>query len=157
MVWFKSLSLSGNQLFTWERGGRGNPLLFMGFPDASDGEESACHVGDLGSVPGGTWLSDFHKEFELDILPSLNLHFDYLISSFKKETIPIFSPGLYTQCQKQCCTQRCFINICQVNDYLVLLFWDMILGIIVNRKSMALSSWNFHSNKEDTHWVKNYK
>ena len=24
----------------------------MGFPDGSDGEESACNLGDLGSVPG---------------------------------------------------------------------------------------------------------
>ena len=45
------------------------------FPDASDGKESACHVGDLDSIPGRTRLSDFHKEFELGIIPSLNLHF----------------------------------------------------------------------------------
>ena len=24
----------------------------MGFPGGSDGKESACHVGDLGSIPG---------------------------------------------------------------------------------------------------------
>ena len=24
----------------------------MGFPDVSDGKESACNVGDLGSIPG---------------------------------------------------------------------------------------------------------
>ena len=24
----------------------------MGFPDGSDGKESACNVGDLGSIPG---------------------------------------------------------------------------------------------------------
>ena len=24
----------------------------MGFPGGSDGRESACHVGDLGSIPG---------------------------------------------------------------------------------------------------------
>jgi len=24
----------------------------MGFPGGSDGEESACNVGDLGSIPG---------------------------------------------------------------------------------------------------------
>ena len=24
----------------------------MGFPSGSDGKESACHVGDLGSIPG---------------------------------------------------------------------------------------------------------
>ena len=26
--------------------------LFMGFPGGSDGKESACNVGDLGSIPG---------------------------------------------------------------------------------------------------------
>jgi len=24
----------------------------LGFPDGSDGKESACYVGDLGSIPG---------------------------------------------------------------------------------------------------------
>ena len=27
-------------------------VQFLGFPGGSDGEESACNVGDLGSVPG---------------------------------------------------------------------------------------------------------
>ena len=27
-------------------------ILFRGFPDGSDGKESACNVGDLGSVSG---------------------------------------------------------------------------------------------------------
>ena len=27
-------------------------LPLMGFPDGSDGKDSACNVGDLGSVPG---------------------------------------------------------------------------------------------------------
>ena len=27
-------------------------LWKMGFPGGSDGKESACHVGDLGSIPG---------------------------------------------------------------------------------------------------------
>ena len=26
-------------------------LIYMGFPGGSDGKESACNVGDLGSVP----------------------------------------------------------------------------------------------------------
>ena len=26
--------------------------LYMGFPGGSDGKESACNVGDLGSIPG---------------------------------------------------------------------------------------------------------
>ena len=26
--------------------------VFLGFPGGSDGKESACNVGDLGSVPG---------------------------------------------------------------------------------------------------------
>ena len=28
------------------------PQLFGGFPGGSDGEESACNGGDLGSIPG---------------------------------------------------------------------------------------------------------
>ena len=27
-------------------------MLLMGFPDSSVGKESACHAGDLGSIPG---------------------------------------------------------------------------------------------------------
>ena len=30
----------------------GYPPVFLAFPGGSDGEESACHVGDLGLVPG---------------------------------------------------------------------------------------------------------
>ena len=26
--------------------------MFLGFPGGSDGKESACNVGDLGSIPG---------------------------------------------------------------------------------------------------------
>ena len=26
--------------------------MYMGFPSGSDGEESACNAGDLGSIPG---------------------------------------------------------------------------------------------------------
>ena len=29
-----------------------HPLQHLGFPGGSDGKESACNVGDLGSVPG---------------------------------------------------------------------------------------------------------
>ena len=29
-----------------------NILFFMGFPGGSDGKESTCNVGDLGSIPG---------------------------------------------------------------------------------------------------------
>ena len=40
--------------------GREDPLekgrlptpVFLGFPDGSEGKESTCNVGDLGSVPG---------------------------------------------------------------------------------------------------------
>ena len=28
------------------------PFGYMGFPGGSDGKESACSVGDLGSIPG---------------------------------------------------------------------------------------------------------
>ena len=26
-------------------------IIFIGFPDGSDGKESACNAGDLGSIP----------------------------------------------------------------------------------------------------------
>ena len=50
-------------LVLWEHWGRPKTLmedwkefrrsaLFMGFPGGSDGKESACNVGDLGSIPG---------------------------------------------------------------------------------------------------------
>ena len=29
-----------------------NIYMYMGFPSGSDGEESACNAGDLGSIPG---------------------------------------------------------------------------------------------------------
>ena len=29
-----------------------NILKHLGFPDGSDGKESSCNVGDLGSIPG---------------------------------------------------------------------------------------------------------
>ena len=35
----------------WRRGGPCNSV-FMGFPGGSDGKESACNAGDLGSIPG---------------------------------------------------------------------------------------------------------
>ena len=34
-----------------EKGRRPTPA-FMGFPGGSDSKESACNVGDLGSIPG---------------------------------------------------------------------------------------------------------
>ena len=38
-----------SQEFPSEKG-QGNPV-FLGFPGGSDGKESACQVGDLGSIP----------------------------------------------------------------------------------------------------------
>ena len=35
----------------WRRDRLPNPV-FLGFPGGSDGKESACHVEDLGSIPG---------------------------------------------------------------------------------------------------------
>ena len=37
--------------FPWRRERLPTPL-FLGFPSGSDGRESACNVGDLGSIPG---------------------------------------------------------------------------------------------------------
>ena len=40
--------------FTWgvERGFDSLFSVYMGFPGGSAGKESACNVGDLGSIPG---------------------------------------------------------------------------------------------------------
>ena len=35
----------------WRRDGLPTPV-FIGLPGGSDGKESACNVGDLGSIPG---------------------------------------------------------------------------------------------------------
>ena len=67
-----------------------------GFPDGSDSEESACNVGDLGSIPGlgrflgegygnplqysclenpmdrGAWWATVHKVSELDMTECLS-------------------------------------------------------------------------------------
>ena len=43
------------QFRSWEdprRRGRLPTPVFLGFPGGSDGEESACNAGDLGSIPG---------------------------------------------------------------------------------------------------------
>ena len=37
--------------FPWKRDRLPTPV-FLGFPGGSDGKESACNVGDLGSIPG---------------------------------------------------------------------------------------------------------
>ena len=37
--------------FPWRRDRLPTPA-FMGFPDGSDGEESTCNAGELGSIPG---------------------------------------------------------------------------------------------------------
>ena len=64
---------------------------FMGFPCGSAGKESACNVGDLGSIPGlgrrewlptpVFWPGEFHGPYspwghkELDTTARLSLHF----------------------------------------------------------------------------------
>jgi len=36
-------------------------MILMGFPGSSAGKESACHAGDLGSIPGlGRFLGEGH-------------------------------------------------------------------------------------------------
>ena len=43
-LWFSQGILSVVELL--------GPIVVLGFPDGSDGKESACNAGDLGSVPG---------------------------------------------------------------------------------------------------------
>ena len=62
------------------------PTVSLGFPSGSAGKESACIVGDLGSIPGlgrspGEGNSPWgHKE--LDTTEQLTLHFFPINESF---------------------------------------------------------------------------
>ena len=47
----ESLFDSWVQKIPWRRD-RLPARVFLGFPGGSAGKESACHVGDLGSIPG---------------------------------------------------------------------------------------------------------
>ena len=38
-------------MIPWRRDRLPTPV-FLGFPDGSDGKESTCNAGDLGSIPG---------------------------------------------------------------------------------------------------------
>ena len=42
--------IPGSERFPWRRD-RLPTLVFLGFPGGSDSKESACNVGDLGSIP----------------------------------------------------------------------------------------------------------
>ena len=42
-----------------------NILKHLGFPDGSDGKESSCNVGDLGSIPGLGRSSEEGKGYPL--------------------------------------------------------------------------------------------
>ena len=59
------ISLRSEKLATWGKMGllwwfslftdQHNLLKYMDFPGGSDGKESACNAGDLGSIPGSGW------------------------------------------------------------------------------------------------------
>ena len=44
-------SIPGSGRFPWRKNRLSTPVI-LGFPGSSDGKESACNVGDLGSIPG---------------------------------------------------------------------------------------------------------
>ena len=55
-------------------------MTFLGFPDSSDGKESTCNVGDLGSkdplekgkaTPLVFWPGEFHGVTESDMTEQL--------------------------------------------------------------------------------------
>ena len=49
-----------------QEGRRRSTGLFRGFPRGSDGEESACHAGDPGSISGlGRSPGEFHRQRNL--------------------------------------------------------------------------------------------
>ena len=52
MVFETKLSLASNSFPTWPWCGLNARSRDPGFPGGSDGKESACSVGDLGSNPG---------------------------------------------------------------------------------------------------------
>ena len=53
----------------------------LGFPDGSDGKESACSVGELGSIPtsgrspgeGNAWRATIHSVTKSDMTEQLTL------------------------------------------------------------------------------------
>ena len=52
----------------WKRDSLPTPV-FMGFSDGSDGKESICNAGDLGSIPGlGRSSKNHHQIAEMDYL-----------------------------------------------------------------------------------------
>ena len=86
-------------------------MSYAGFPDGSDGKESACNAGDLGSIPGmgrspggghgsplqysclenpmdrGAWLATIHGvPKELDTTERLHLHLLLIETEFTSMT-----------------------------------------------------------------------
>ena len=51
LTWRRPQPNSWVRKIPWRRGRLLTPV-FMGFPGGSDGKESACNAGDLGSIPG---------------------------------------------------------------------------------------------------------
>ena len=50
----------------------------MGFPGGSDSKETACHAGNLGSIPGLGFGESLSFKTIFDISLSLTLHFSYV-------------------------------------------------------------------------------
>ena len=44
--------MQGPWFDSWSGSSSGEGIVFLGFPSSSNGKESTCNVGDLGSIPG---------------------------------------------------------------------------------------------------------
>ena len=58
--------------------------LYLGFPDGSDGKESSCNAGDLGSIPGsGRSPGGGHSNL---------IHYSYLENPHGQKSLGGYSP-----------------------------------------------------------------
>ena len=60
--------------------------MFLGFPGASAGKESACNAGDLGSIPGLRKSSGEGKSYSLQY-SGLENSMDYIVHGVAKELV----------------------------------------------------------------------
>ena len=58
--------------------------VFLGFPGGSDGKESACNVGDLGSIPGLEKSSGGGQ--------GNPLHYSFLENAHEQRSLAAYSP-----------------------------------------------------------------
>ena len=123
--------------------------VFMGFPSGSDGKESSCNVGGLGSIPG---LG--RCPLEVNGNP---LRYSCLENSHGQRSLVGYSPWGHKEpdTTAQLSTTRIFVSIHLANHYWILtwLVPDTILGsqktafsILVELNIWAAGDWNIPVN-----------